>query len=43
VRKLTPTEKVQYAERTGESVFFGSAAERDEAVLGVAVDDPADE
>jgi hypothetical protein len=43
VRKLTPAEKVQYAERTGESVFFGSAAEMDEAVLGVAVDDPADE
>jgi hypothetical protein len=43
VRKLTPAEKVQYAERTGESVFFGSAAEMDEAVLGVAVDEPAGE
>lgn len=41
VRKLTPAEKVQYAERTGESVFFGSAAEMDEAVLGVPVDHPA--
>ena len=39
VRKLTPAEKVQYAERTGESVFFGSAAEMDEAILGVPVDE----
>ncbi len=39
VRKLTPAEKVQYSERTGESVFFGSAAEMDEAVLGIPVED----
>lgn len=43
VRKLTPAEKVQYAERTGDRVFFASAAEMDEAVLGVPVDSPVDE
>lgn len=39
VRKLTPAEKVQHAERTGESVSLASAAEMDEAVLGVPVDE----
>ncbi|WP_249021349.1 hypothetical protein [Conexibacter sp. S30A1] len=42
-RKLTPAQKVRYAKRTGENVFFASVAEMDEAVLGVAVDEPADE
>ena len=41
VRKLTPAEKVSYGKPTGENVFVASVAEMDEAVLGVAVDEPA--
>jgi hypothetical protein len=43
VRKLTPAEKVEYAGRTGETVFFGSDAEFDEAVLGIPYEDPQDD
>lgn len=43
VRKLTPAEKLEYAERTGESVFFGSSAEMDEAILSVPVEDAKDQ
>jgi len=35
VRKLTPTEKNAYQERTGENVFFASEQEFDEAVLAL--------
>ena len=35
VRKLTVAEKIEYAERTGENVFFGSDQEFDEAVRSV--------
>jgi hypothetical protein len=33
VRKLTPYEKNEHQERTGESVFFASEQEFDEAML----------
>jgi hypothetical protein len=33
VRKLTPTEKNEHQERTGESVFFATDQEFDEAML----------
>jgi hypothetical protein len=33
VRKLTPTEKNEHQERTGESVFFATDREFDEAML----------
>jgi hypothetical protein len=33
VRRLTPTEKNEHQERTGESVFFASEREFDEAML----------
>lgn len=33
VRGLSPTEKNEYQERTGESVFFATAQEFDEAML----------
>jgi hypothetical protein len=36
VRKLTVTEKIEYAERTGQNAFFGSDQEFDEAVRSVA-------
>ncbi len=36
VRKLTVAEKIEYAERTGENVFFGSDQEFDEAVRSVS-------
>jgi hypothetical protein len=35
VRKLTPAEKNEHQERTGENVFFASEQEFDEAVLAV--------
>jgi hypothetical protein len=35
VRKLTPAEKNEHQERTGESVFFASEQEFDEAMLAV--------
>jgi hypothetical protein len=35
VRKLTPAEKNDYQARTGESVFFASAEEFDEALLAL--------
>jgi len=35
VRKLTPAEKNDYQERTGENVFFASEQEFDKAVLAV--------
>ena len=43
VRKLTPTEKNEYSERTGENVFFASEQEFDEAILALPYDgDPED-
>ncbi|MGH2832399.1 MAG: hypothetical protein ACRDK2_06450 [Solirubrobacteraceae bacterium] len=39
VRKLTPAEKNEYQERTGENVFFGTEQEFDEAILAVPYDD----
>jgi hypothetical protein len=33
VRKLTPTEKNEHQERTGESVFFATDQEFDEAMV----------
>jgi hypothetical protein len=42
VRKLTPTEKNEYQERTGENAFFATAEEFDDAILAVPYDgDPA--
>ncbi len=38
VRKLTPIEKSEYQERTGESVFFATEQEFDEAVLALPYD-----
>lgn len=38
VRKLTPIEKTEYAERTGENVFFASEQEFDEAMLALPYD-----
>lgn len=35
VRKLTVAEKIEYAERTGANVFFGSDQEFDTAVRSV--------
>ena len=41
VRKLTPIEKNEYPERTGESAFFATARELDEALLALPHDDRA--
>ena len=38
VRKLTPAEKNEYAERTGENVFFATEQEFDEAILALPYD-----
>src|SRR5438445_12677973 len=38
VRKLTPTEKNEYQERTGENVFFATEQEFDEAILALPYD-----
>jgi hypothetical protein len=42
VRKLTPAEKNEYQERTGENVFFASEQEFDEALLSLPHDGDAD-
>jgi len=38
VRKLTPAEKNEYQEQTGETVFFASEQEFDEAILALPYD-----
>jgi hypothetical protein len=43
VRKLTPIEKNEYSERTGESVFFATEQEFDEAVLALRYDGDAED
>lgn len=43
VRKLTAAEKLDYAERTGENVFFGSDGEFEEAVRSVSYTGPPGE
>src|SRR5205823_2834642 len=39
VRKLTPVEKNDYSEQTGENAFFGTEQEFDEAILAIRHDD----
>jgi hypothetical protein len=44
VRKLTPAEKNDYQERTGENVFFASEQEFDEALLALPYEgEPSDQ
>jgi hypothetical protein len=42
VRKLTPIEKNDYQERTGENVFFATKQEFDEAVLAIPYEGDAE-